>query len=50
MLPSFLLKEALVDRHTYYFGWHDMPFACQPIQQCSRHDLIPKNAIPVSKA
>ncbi len=23
MIPSFLLKEALVDHHTYYVGWDD---------------------------
>ena len=22
MIPSLLLKEALVDHHTYYFGWN----------------------------
>src|SRR6266702_6159589 len=28
----------------------NMAFACQPIQEGCRHNLIPKNAVPVSKA
>src|SRR5713101_1122455 len=28
----------------------DMCLVCQPVQECSRHDLVCKNGIPISKA
>ncbi len=30
MIPSFLLKEALVDRHTYYVGWDSSSSSVSP--------------------
>lgn len=51
VVPSFLLKEALVDRHTYYFGWNNGGPVGEPIQECSRHVLIPTHyPAPLRKA
>jgi hypothetical protein len=50
MIPSFLLKEALIDRHTYYVGWDNMCFVGQTIEQRCRHPLIGKDRVPVGKA
>ena len=40
MIPSFLLKEALVDHHTYYVGWDDLRMMQEPVEQRRGEDLI----------
>ncbi len=50
MIPSFLLKEALVDHHTYYVGWDDLRMMQEPVEQRRGEDLISQQTSPGRKA
>ncbi len=49
MIPSFLLKEALVDHHTYYVGWDDPTLVRKPVEKGCGQCGIGKNRVPVPK-
>ena len=40
VVPSILLKEALVDHHTYYFGRDDPSLVRQPVEEGCGHFVI----------
>ena len=49
MIPSFLLKEALVDRHTYYVGWDSMGTVRKPVQQRGGKMFLSHHGIPITE-
>jgi len=50
MIPSFLLKEALVDHHTYYVGWDCLRVVQEPVEQGRGQHLVSQQISPVRKA